>query len=159
MGVKMNKKITIIALIGIALDQIIKFLLSNNLRITIIPDFFYITSATNTGGAWGIFGNHTYWLVAISIVFMGLLIYYIKGETNKTKLEETAYGMLIAGVIGNMIDRIFLGLVRDYLDFYILNYDFPIFNLADSLIVIAVFILIIEEVRGAHNEYNSKRRK
>ena len=144
---------------GVILDQGIKFLLEGRSAITIIPDFFYINNVTNTGGAWGLFGDHTYLLIIISIFFMGLLIFYIKQDINKTKLTGISYGLLIAGIMGNMIDRIFLGYVRDYLDFYIFNYDFPVFNLADILIVTSVFILIIEMLWGEYNEYNSKRRK
>jgi signal peptidase II len=63
--------------------------------------------------------------------------------------------MLIGGILGNLFDRIFYGYVIDYLDFYIFNYNYPVFNIADMCIVISVCLLIVDMIRGGKNESNS----
>ena len=67
------------------------------------------------------------------------------------------YSMLIGGILGNLIDRIIRGYVIDYLDFNIIGYNFPIFNLADIAIVISAFLLIINMSRGDKNAKNKNR--
>ena len=63
--------------------------------------------------------------------------------------------MLIGGILGNLFDRIIYGYVIDYLDFYILGYNYPVFNIADMCIVISVFLIIIDTIRGGFNENKS----
>ena len=62
--------------------------------------------------------------------------------------EKIAYSMILGGSIGKFINRLIYGYVIDFLDFYIFGYDFPIFNLADSFIVISIFMLIVDLIRG-----------
>ena len=59
-----------------------------------------------------------------------------------------AFGLLFGGIIGNLLDRFILGYVRDFLDFYILGYDFPVFNISDCAIVIGIILLIIAIIKG-----------
>ena len=63
----------------------------------------------------------------------------------------SGYNILLGGIIGNFIDRIFLGYVRDFLDFRIFNYNFPIFNISDICICIGIFLMIIEVVKEDKN--------
>ena len=74
------------------------------------------------------------------------------------KQDTIVYGLLIGGIMGNLIDRIVYGSVIDYLDFNIFGYDFPIFNLADTLICISVFFLIIDIIKGEIYERNRSKR-
>ena len=158
LGVRMNKKILSIAAIGILIDQLVKILLVIVVKdeIVIIKDFFYFHYVKNAGGAWGIFGNHTYVLAIMSIIILLGIVYYICKEKVLTKWLIVSYGLLLAGIIGNLIDRLLFGYVRDFFDFYIFSYDFPVFNVADICIVVSVFMLIIETVRSEFNEHNSK---
>ena len=70
-----------------------------------------------------------------------------------SKLDIVLLSMLIAGIMGNLIDRVIYGYVIDYLDFYIFGYNFPVFNLADTLIVLSAIALFIKSLK---EEYNGK---
>ncbi len=127
--------------------------------IEIINNFFYITNVKNTGGAWGIFSGNVIFLAIISIFVMILLYFFLKSEKNITKLSITYYGLLFAGIIGNLIDRVMNGYVTDFLNFYILGYDYPVFNIADILIVIGIILMIIDVVRGEIHVNKERKRK
>ena len=147
----MSKKIYIISLITFILDQISKAIISTYLTlgksIKLIKDFFYLTYIHNTGASWGILKNNTTLLIILSIIALIILIRYSNSFKN-TKLNVCGLGFLMGGILGNLADRILYGYVIDFFDFYIFNYDFPIFNIADIFIVIGVILLIISIVRG-----------
>lgn len=141
------KKVYIFALISLIIDQIVKILVSNYLilgqTIKIINNFFYLTYVQNKGAAFSILIGYRYILIIITFIFLYYLYKCIKKQKNLNKLEIVSYGLLLGGIIGNLIDRIIYGYVIDYFDFMIFNYNFPIFNLADSFIVIGCIILVI----------------
>lgn len=155
-----NKMLYIIAFGCIILDQIIKIIVVNNItlfsRTTVINDFFYLTSVRNEGAAWSILSGNTYILIFISCLVIYLLYNFFIKNNNLSKIDVVIYGMLYGGIIGNLIDRIFRGYVIDYLDFIIFKYDFPVFNLADSLIVVAMSLLVITILRGEKNANSNK---
>ena len=80
----------------------------------------------------------------------------IKGKELK-KIDIVSYSMLLGGIIGNLIDRVVHGYVIDYLDFKIFNYNFPIFNIADTLIVISIIIIGISLIVGEYREQNRNK--
>lgn len=141
------KKVYIFALISLIIDQIVKILVSNYLilgqTIKIINNFFYLTYVQNKGAAFSILIGYRYILIIITFIFLYYLHKCIKKQKSFNKLEIISYGLLLGGIIGNLIDRIIYGYVIDYFDFMIFNYNFPIFNLADSFIVIGCIILVI----------------
>ncbi len=152
------KKILAISFICVLIDQIIKNVLLYNLEIgdsiDIINNFFAITLLANTGAAFSILTKNTILLILIGIIALNLIYFWlIKGKTLK-KMETIIYGMLIGGIIGNLIDRLMHGYVIDYLDFTFIN--FPVFNLADILIVVSIFTIIIRMFKGDKNEVQSK---
>jgi signal peptidase II len=108
----------------------------------IITGFFNITFVINEGAAWSILTGHTVFLVLAAIIFLNIVFLYLK-DIKLTNFEILTYGLLIGGVVGNLIDRVVYGGVIDYLDFTIFNYNFPVFNLADSCIVISAALMII----------------
>ncbi len=153
----MKKIIYLIAGIGIIVDQITKFLASIYLdNIDIIPGFFSLTYVENKGAAWGILNNSTIVLVGISVIVLLLISKYISSTIEFTKLSVVSYGLLIGGIFGNLIDRIFRGFVIDFLNFNILGYNFPVFNIADTMIVIGVILMFIEVIGDT---YGNKSRK
>ncbi|MCI8568121.1 MAG: signal peptidase II [Bacilli bacterium] len=154
----MKKNIYWLTIILLCIDQSIKVIVTKNMlllkSITIIPNFFNITYVENPGGAWSILSSNTFLLTIISaIVLIGLNIYLSKKE-KYSKLEIISYGLIMPGVLGNFIDRLINNAVIDYLDFKIFNYNFPIFNFADILIVCGIAIMMLEiliEERGIKN--------
>lgn len=147
--------ILIISLILTFLDQIIKAIVSSKIILTenieIIPNFFSITHVHNYGAAWSILSNKGFLLILVAVIALIVIYFFlIKNKTLK-KIDIVLISMLIAGIIGNMIDRIRFGYVIDYLDFYIFGYDYPVFNLADILIVISIIILMIKTLKEEKN--------
>ena len=142
------KKTVIFSIIIIILDQILKLFISNmNVleSITIIPNFFSITYVKNTGAAFSILNGNTFLLIILSII----ILFYIYKFILKKNIHKISSILLLGGILANLIDRIFRGYVVDYLDFNILGYNFPIFNLADICIVIGSFILIFETLKDS----------
>ena len=127
--------------------------------IELIKNFFYIIEVKNTGGAWGIFSGNVAFLAVVSIFVIVMLYFFLRSEKKLNKLSITYYGLLFAGIIGNCIDRIVNGYVTDFLNFYILGYDFPVFNIADILIVVGVGLMIIDVVRGELHVIKERKRK
>ena len=144
------KKFYIISLISFFLDRVIKILIiSLNVgRISILDGFFSINPAYNYGAAWSILNGHRWLLIIIStLILVG--IYFILIRNKKlNSFEEITYGLLIGGIIGNLVDRIIYGYVIDYLDFNIFGYNFPVFNLADILITLSVVFIIFLSKRS-----------
>ena len=153
----MKRNIYLIAGIGIFIDQITKLFANLYLKnIVIIKNFFNLTYVENTGAAWGILDNNRIILIGVSIIAVLFINKYINSETEVNKLTIVSYGMVLGGIIGNLLDRIFRGYVIDFLNFNIIGYDFPVFNIADTLIVIGIILMFIEVIRGS---YGSKSRK
>lgn len=137
----------ILTLIFLLLDIVSKVLVSKYIvlekSIKIINDFFYITYVRNTGVAWSMFSSKTILVLLVSSFIILGIVLYIYNNRPKNKLEKVAYSMILGGAIGNFVDRIIYGYVIDFIDFKIFGYDYPIFNLADSFIVIGVILLVI----------------
>ena len=157
----MSKKIYITAIIIFILDQITKAIISSYISlgnsIIIIKDFFSITYINNTGASWGILKNNTYLLIIFSIIAVLILIRYCN-SFKKNRRNILGLGFLLGGILGNLADRILYGYVKDFLDFYIFNYNFPIFNIADIFIVIGVLLLIISILKGEDKNGSSSRK-
>lgn len=145
----------IISIILLCIDQISKLLVVNLLTktdsITIIKNFFYLTYINNDGAAFSILVGKRIFLILIAVLVIVMLIRYIKKNNIQNKLELVSISLIIVGSLGNLMDRVVRGYVIDFLDFKIFNYNFPIFNLADTFIVIGVFLLLLKEIRKENN--------
>ncbi len=153
------KKIISLSVVIVLLDQIIKFFITTlelHQKITIIQDFFYITYVRNDGAAWSILSGNRIILILVGIFALLLIYFFLIKNKKLTNLEQISYGILTGGIIGNLIDRIIHGFVIDYLDFKIFNYYFPVFNLADIMIVIGMFLIIIQVLKGDKNEQTNR---
>lgn len=147
--------IIIISIILLCIDQIAKLLVVNLLTktdsIAIIKNFFYLTYINNDGAAFSILVGKRIFLILVAIIVIIMLIHYIKKNNIQNKLELVSISLIIGGSLGNLMDRVVRGYVIDFLDFKIFNYNFPIFNLADTFIVIGVILLLLKELRKENN--------
>ena len=155
------KKILPISLLLVVIDQIVKIRVINKMTlqqsIIVINNFFNITYVRNTGAAWSILSGNVLLLIMISVIALGVIYYYLIKDKELNKINIISYSMLIGGIIGNLIDRVVHGYVIDYLDFKIFNYNFPIFNIADALIVISIIIIGISLIVGEYREQNRNK--
>ena len=158
----MKKEPYIIAFFFFSIDLVSKQLIMHFMNlgqsIKLINNFFYLTYTQNNGAAWSILENKRILLLLITVFVLFLINKYINKE-NLSKLENFTYGMIIGGIIGNLFDRVVYGKVTDFLDFKLFGYDYPVFNLADSFIVIGVILLIIMTIRSECHGKDKSRRK
>lgn len=137
-----------VAAVVAGLDQLSKMLVYGYLAETapLVPvtPFFNLVSAWNTGVSFSMFNNlggmGVYILSAFSLMVAGFLIWWLSREQGR--LMQVALGMVIGGALGNVIDRLRMGAVFDFLDFYCSGYHWPAFNLADSFICIGALLIV-----------------
>lgn len=138
--------ILIICPLLILIDQISKYLAYKNLQgkvIKFIPDIIEFLYVENRGAAFGILQNAKIFFIIITIIFLIVSFYYFfKLSNNKINyFIKICLIIVISGALGNFIDRLFRGFVIDFIYFKPIN--FPVFNFADSYIVIGTFLLFI----------------
>ncbi len=147
----MNKKIFLIVISVLILDQvsksIISSILTNHESIIVIKDFFSLTYLQNYGVAFGILENN-YIIIYIATFACAIALYKFMYSFKENKRNIIAFGLTIGGLIGNLIDRIFFGYVKDFLAFEIGNYHFPIFNISDIGVVVGVLLLMYAVIKG-----------
>jgi signal peptidase II len=120
--------------------------------ITVITDFFYITSHRNRGAAFGILQDQRWlFIIVTSCVVIGVIAYMIKMK-KETILTKLALSLILGGAIGNFIDRIRTGEVVDFFHFQFGSYQFPIFNVADSALCVGVVLFLIASLMDSKNE-------
>ena len=155
----MKKRTFIIGFIFLILDQVTKIIITSTIpegsSITVIRNVFNITNVYNTGAAFSILEGRTIFLSILSIVILIMLLKMSKDFIMNSR-NICAFGLLIGGIFGNFSDRLFLGMVRDFLDLKIFGYDFPVFNVADMCIVSGVILLIFSIFKGEDKSKNKK---
>jgi signal peptidase II len=116
-------------------------LINNSFRFgqsyPIIDNIFHLTYVRNKGAAFGLFENYTYIFIIFSVTVIIILLIFLNKKSKNIWLELSS-GLIIGGAVGNLIDRVRLGFVIDYLDFKV----WPVFNLADITIVVGTFIFV-----------------
>lgn len=154
----MNKKIVIMSSLILLLDQIVKSIIEiNKVHFTLVSNFIKINYYENTGAAFSIMQGKTTILILISLIML-VIIYSMTFSYEESKLTNIAFGLLFGGVFGNLIDRVFYGFVRDFIDICLFGYNFPVFNIADATIVIGAILLIIATIKGEKNNGNKSTR-
>lgn len=152
----------IVAIVIIALDLITKNLAQlylSDKSVSVIPGFFDLVLVWNTGAAFGILGQapemiRKLILVGSSTVAALVTTFYVlKKYSNLSWLEIISLSLIAGGAVGNLYDRLLIGAVRDFLDFYISNHHWPAFNVADASITLGIGIFIFIEI------YYKKRHK
>lgn len=149
---KRNRLYIALIFILVAFDQITKFLVVKNIPIhstkTVIPSFFNLIHVQNRGAIFGFFSrSSSSWvfivLTALSLIALGLVIFYFLKTSSSERGMKISLSLVLAGALGNLIDRIFRGFVVDFLDFIIIKWHWPTFNIADSCISIGAALLFI----------------
>ena len=141
----MKKKVILLSIIPFIIDQLIKIIVSLNVKvnITLIPNILDITYVTNTGAAWSILDNH---IVIISFISAAAIIFLLSymNHFKLNKRNKLAFILLFGGILSNLFDRVFYGHVIDYIELHI---NYPIFNLADTFIVVGILLIIIAIIK------------
>ena len=156
----MNKRIEVISIIVLLFDQITKLCVQTlNSSVYIIKDILYFTLAKNTGASWSILEGKVTFLIVVSIIML-ILVYSLMFSYPANKYNDLSFGLLFGGILGNLIDRIFYGYVRDFIGINLFGYHFPIFNIADVGVVVGVILIVIATFKGdVKNGINRRDRK
>ena len=149
--------LVVVVLVG--LDQLTKALIVRSITLqgsrSVIPGFFNLTHVRNRGAIFGFFSHSDsrilyIFLTLVSVAALGLVIYYFFKTPVSERLMKISLSLILAGALGNLIDRLFRGHVIDFLDFYVKDWHWPSFNVADSCITVGasllIFILIFKRV-------------
>ena len=144
--------VVLIAVTIAALDQFTKWLVVRSIRPeesrVVISGFFSLVNWRNTGAAWGILRDYNLVLTAVSLLTVLALYLFRHSFQLHRPGPRIALGLIAGGIIGNLIDRVRVGHVIDFLFFYIGQYHWPAFNVADSAICVGVGLYIILSWRG-----------
>lgn len=136
----------------VGLDQLTKFIIRTEFRlhesVEVIPGFFNLTYITNTGAAFGLLaGEQTLlrqaFFIAVAMAALLIMFFTYRHLHSQGRLFVHAIGMIAGGAIGNLLDRLRLGSVVDFLDFYLKGHHWPAFNVADSAITVGVGLFIL----------------
>jgi len=140
-----------------ALDQLTKYWIVKNIKLhegfSVIDNYFNIVHVRNNGAAWNILAGQKFILISISIIALLVVIISAKKICDGWKERFFVLGMILSGIIGNVIDRVLRGSVVDFLDFYVIDFNFlglhidkyhwAAFNVADMGITIGITFFII----------------
>ncbi|GGF82626.1 signal peptidase II [Paenibacillus aceti] len=150
----------LIALVMFLIDQGTKYLIATQLvigeQIPVIGNFFLITSSRNRGAAFGILQEQRWFFIVITlIVVVGIIWYMQRIKHTGKKMLSIALSLVLGGAVGNFLDRAVSGEVVDFLQFNFGTYTFPIFNVADSCIVIGVIMIVLDSLLEVRKEKQS----
>ena len=135
------------ALVSLILDQTSKIWVESVFALheskPVIPGFFSLTHVRNLGAAWSILEGHIWLLLTVACVMLAAMIFFFRYLTDGWKERYFAMGLVIGGIFGNSIDRIWRGAVVDFFDFQFGSYHYPVFNIADCAICIGIGIFLL----------------
>ncbi len=141
----------ILAAIVLILDQVSKFIISRVIlpgeSFPVIKDIFHLTHVQNKGAAFGLFPNQTLFFIGITLLTILLILFFHQRLSKRGGPLSWALGLILGGALGNLIDRIRLKAVIDFLDFSLKGHHWPSFNIADSAITIGAVILFVSLFR------------
>lgn len=135
------------ALVITALDQVVKRVVVNAMEmgqaIDVVGSFVRLTRTSNTGGAFGLLRGRGNWFIVVSFVAALAIAALSRQIARGRRVERLAFGLILGGAVGNLIDRVRLGAVIDFIDIGGSGYRWPAFNVADSAITIGVTLLAV----------------
>jgi signal peptidase II len=133
----------------IVLDQATKtlvkdvFCLYPNQVVPVVPGLFNLTYVRNTGAAWGMLGGLNGWLAVLSVVVLLAIVVFRRSILTDSLSHRLALASMIGGIVGNLLDRVRLSFVVDFLDFHWGPHHFPSFNVADAAICVGVGLYLL----------------
>lgn len=143
--------LTGISLVVLILDQWTKVYIDRTFELyqslTVIENFFNITYVRNKGAAFGMLSDSAFripFFIAIAVIASAAILYYLHRLRDEQKLGAVCLALIFSGAIGNLIDRIRMGEVIDFLDAHWYQYHWPAFNVADSAITVGVALLLLD---------------
>jgi len=140
-----NTLFAVCAAFVVLLDQATKWMASTRLElgepVTVLGDFVRLTLVHNTGAAFGLFPGSRGPFIVISVLAIGVVLYLFLRETYRNVQNRVLLGCILGGAIGNLIDRVRLGWVVDFIDMGIGQTRWPVFNVADSAVTLGVVFL------------------
>jgi signal peptidase II len=153
--------VLILGLVITVLDQVTKYVVRLTFAVgeshPVIHGFFDLTYVRNTGAAWGILGGQNASLTILSIVMLAAILIFRRSFLSDTWEHRLALGLMVGGIVGNLMDRLRLGWVTDFLDFYCRGYHWPSFNVADAAICVGVGIYILSSMWLAGHPLHESR--
>lgn len=145
--------ILLLCMLVTVFDQLTKFLVRSRFALSevrpVIPGLFNLTYVRNTGAAFGMLSERGPWLVVLSAVMLGIIIIFRRAFLTDGLTSRLAMALMISGILGNLIDRLRLTYVVDFLDLHWRTHHFPAFNLADSAICTGVGLYILSQFLAA----------
>ncbi|MBL0226603.1 MAG: signal peptidase II [Geobacteraceae bacterium] len=140
-----------IALAGLLVDQATKLYIDGSMRlfdsIPVIENFFHITYVRNRGAAFSFLSNASWrmpFFITVSLIAAAVILVAFRKLRDDQRLAQVSLAMIFSGAVGNLIDRLRLGEVIDFLDAHWYRHHWPAFNVADSLICVGVFLLAVD---------------
>ena len=159
----------VIAGVVFVLDRITKILIERNVSLydsfNVIPGFFDIVHTKNRGAAFGMFAEsdhplRTFILIGVSLVVLVFVAWMLlkpdASGSSTTRLTLIGLALVLGGALGNMYDRVIYGMVTDFLEFYLGQYRFAAFNIADSAITVGASLLILDMLRNRNQSDAAK---
>ena len=149
----------VVAVADQATKQVVRWSFALGESRPVVEGLFSLTYVRNTGAAWGLLSGQNLGLMILSVVILLVLIRFRSAFLSGTWEHRLALGLLIGGVVGNLMDRIRLGWVTDFLDVHWRGHQFPMFNIADSAICVGVFLYILSSLWDTGHPLHESRRK
>ncbi len=145
------------------LDQATKYLIEKHIRlyeiITVVPGFFNVTHVRNKGAAFGILASvpgiwRSMFFISVTIIAVAVIAFLIR--STKERLQIIAFSLIAGGAVGNLVDRLRYSEVVDFIQWYVKDFYWPSFNIADSAISVGVVLLIVDMLFTKQREESSK---
>lgn len=160
-----NKYHWVGSIIGLVLilDQATKYLVEKHVRlyetITIVPGFFNLTHVRNRGAAFGILATmpgmwRSLFFISVTIIAVAVIAFLIR--TAHERLPVFAFSLIAGGAVGNLVDRVRYAEVVDFIQWYVKDYYWPSFNIADSAISAGVALLVVDMLFAKKHQENAK---
>lgn len=153
----------LIVMVGLVVDQFTKILVDRSMTlyqsIPVLDGLFNLTYLRNKGAAFSFLSTASWripFFIGVTLVAAVVILVTVRKLREEQRLAQSALAMIFSGAVGNLIDRVRLGEVIDFLDVYWKGYHWPAFNVADSLICVGVTLMALEMFREERKQISSR---